>query len=258
MLCRKVLRRLSEYMDEVLDPDAAVQVSQHLNQCESCREEYKSLSEIQKKIKSIPKSQPPKYLRGLIQIRLTTGRQEPWHAQLRNMLERRWSIIRTTDGMYYWTRALGTVATVLFILLITKVDMNVDTPIGYRAPRPLTPAYRQQVGIDFLKKMGMQRIETPTKKNGRNLAAINDQYLLSFGKSVSRSGDDDSFSLDLSVDPSGAPTIQDVIEYPSDQKLLHSFNEMIATARCRPAENKNGRNVTSHMVLVFSRVTVSN
>jgi hypothetical protein len=39
MLCEKALPLLSEYFDEVLDPDTAIQLSQHLGQCINCRRE---------------------------------------------------------------------------------------------------------------------------------------------------------------------------------------------------------------------------
>lgn len=113
MLCEKVLPLLSEFFDEVLDSDAAVQVSQHLGQCIGCRKEFDSYAALHHRLKSLNRMPAPEYLRSLVQHRLT---QESWRAHLRNELARYWSIIRTTEGMWYATRALGTVMASIFFL----------------------------------------------------------------------------------------------------------------------------------------------
>jgi hypothetical protein len=68
-------------------------------------------------------------------------------------------------------------------------------------------------------------------------------------------GVDDSFTVSAVVDRSGTAKIQNVLEYPADSTLLDSFNDMLTTARCRPAR-QNGRAVESHLVLSFSMVSV--
>jgi hypothetical protein len=260
MVCRKILKRLSEFIDEALDPNTALQVSQHLDCCESCRKEYESLTNIQQKLRSISIIQPPKYLRNLVQIRLT-ARHEPWQTRLRNTLERRWSIIRTTEGIYYWTKALGTALTTVFFLLIctlaTPYYMNINANSDANATILLSPEYRQRVVIDVKKKFGMESQQSQVQIPGRTDPAIHPQYLRNLGKSVSESGHDDTTSVVAVVDPDGAAKTQDVLEYPSDQMLLSSLNEMIATARWRPA-SKNGQAVPSHMVLMFSTIFVHN
>ena len=54
---------------------------------------------------------------------------------------------------------------------------------------------------------------------------------------------------------SGAAKIQNVLEYPADSTLLDNFNNMLISARCRPASH-NGRAVDSHLVLSFSKISV--
>jgi hypothetical protein len=261
MLCRKVLKRLSEFIDEALDPNTTLQVSQHLNCCESCRKEYESLTAIQQKLRSISIKQPPKHLRNLIQIRLSV-RQEPWQVRLRNTLERRWSIIRTTEGIYYWSKALGTALTTVFFLLITIAGtpyyMDVNAKLDENARnQKLSPEYRQKLAINVLKKLSGDKQQPETQSPGRRNPAIHDQYLRNLGQSVSESGHDDTASVVAAVDPDGAAKTQDVLEYPSDRTLLSSLNEMIATARWRPA-SKNGQTVPSHMILMFSTISVHN
>ncbi len=67
--------------------------------------------------------------------------------------------------------------------------------------------------------------------------------------------EDDSFSVVTMVDRSGSAKLQSVIETPSDKTLLSDFNEMISSARCRPAR-ENGQAVPSRLVLTFSKIFV--
>jgi hypothetical protein len=256
MLCRKVLNQLSGYIDEVLEANTAVQVFQHLEHCENCRKEFEGLSIVRQKLKSLPAVQTPEYLRNLIQIRLSAGRKEPISVRIRNLLERRWSIIRTTEGIWYWTRALGTVMTTVFFLLISSVVtpyyMNVEAhPMDWR---PRSPDYRQQVLINVPKKLGMHPVQAPS---GRSNPAINDLYFLKLEQSAPSSDDDDNLSVVTAVDTNGTGTIQGVIEYPRDKESLNRVNEMITTARFRPA-SKNGQAVSSQMVIMYTKISVSN
>ena len=37
MLCKEVIRKLSDYLDGELEPDLAAQLTRHLEHCEDCR-----------------------------------------------------------------------------------------------------------------------------------------------------------------------------------------------------------------------------
>jgi hypothetical protein len=252
MLCRKVLSQLSEYLDEFLDSNTAIRVSQHLDYCESCRKEFESLSMIQQRLRSLPAIQTPEYLRGLVQIRLSAGRKEPISIRIRNVLERRWSIIRTTEGIYYWTRALGTVMTAVFFLLISSVVnpyyMNVEArPIDWM---PRSSDYSQQVLINAQKKLGMHPVQAP---GGRVDPAINDLNFLS----VPPSSEDDNMAFVTAVDTDGAGKMENVIEYPKDKEQLSRVIEMITNARFRPG-SKNGQAVPSKMLIIRNSISVYN
>jgi hypothetical protein len=254
MLCKKVLPLLSDFFDEVLDADTAVKVSQHLDQCIRCRKELDSLSALHGKLRSLSGVRAPEYLHRLVQHRLTSMQRDSWRMRLKNELERRWSKIRTTEGMWYVTRALGTVMTSVFFFLIfnaiSPLYVEVNAPAGERRAVKL-PAYSQQVGRNVLAKFGM----LPASKlyTYKSKPAINDQYLVEYAQSIS--GKDDTFSVLAAVDPSGAAKIQNVLQYPDDQSWLSNLNEMISSAPCRPA-TENGEAVSSHMVMVFSKVSV--
>jgi len=251
MLCENVLPLLSEFFDEVLDADSAVQVSQHLGQCVGCRREFDSFAALHDRLKSLKKVQAPEYLRGLVQHRLS---QEPWRARLRNELARYWSIIRTTEGMWYATRALGTVMASLFFFIISssinplymQTESSVNTT-GWASLRP-------EVGASVLKKLGMPQL--PLKMaGGSDPAAINDRTLYNFGQSISESGADYDFFLVAYVDRNGLGKIQSVVEHPNAESFLTSFNKVVSSGRFAPAR-KNGAAVPSYMVLSFSKISV--
>jgi hypothetical protein len=255
MLCKKVIPLLSEFFDGVLDADTAIRVSQHLDQCIVCRKEYKSLSAMHAKLSSLNKIPAPEYLQHLVQHRITEMQKDTWRFSVRNELELRWSRIRTTEGMWYTTRALGTIMASIFFVLISSIisPYYIEADSHSAARSPLTPAYRQQLAEGVLMNLGML---PPKKAVAPIKQAINDQYLLDFAQSNSHPGTNDSLVVVASVDQSGAPKIQNVIEYPVDHSLLNNFNAMIASARCRPA-SKNGETIPSHLVLMYSTISVN-
>jgi hypothetical protein len=253
MLCETVLPLLSEFFDGVLDADTAAQVSQHLSQCQHCRRELDSFADLHNRLRSLDRMQAPEYLRRLVQRRIA---REPWRARVRNELSRYWSIIRTTEGMWYATRVLGTIMAAIFFLTISSAI----TPFYLHGASPVNttgwPSLRAEVGVSVLNRLGMT--QPPLKMAGRSgPAAINDLYLVEYGQkeSASREAKDDSFSVVTVVDRSGSAKVQSVIQPPSDKTLLSDFNEMISSARCRPA-SENGQAVPSHLVLTFSKIFV--
>ncbi len=66
---------------------------------------------------------------------------------------------------------------------------------------------------------------------------------------------DGTISVVTVVDRSGTVKIQNVLEYPADNNLLTKFNDMIESARARPA-SQNGRAVDAHLVMTFSKISV--
>jgi hypothetical protein len=253
MKCSYVLRQLSWFLDDVLERDEADNVSEHLEQCDRCHRELERLKRLRRKLASFERPEAPEYLRHLIQLRLGT-KQETWRDLLRDTVELRWSRIRTTESIWYLTRLLGTATTFLFFLAISA------------SMSPIYLGFNQQQGPDrtsflltfkeqLFKNLGLTQIEAPQKHSGHTEPRINDLYFLNFSENASRTGKDDTFSVLTVVDRSGAAKIQNVLEYPADQSLLADFNDMLTSARCRPAI-QNGRAVDSRLVLSFSKISV--
>jgi hypothetical protein len=192
-------------------------------------------------------------MEALVRLRIAQESADVWHKRLRLWLELCWSRIRTTEGMWYWTRALGTVLTSICFLLINPIYFDVNQPPD-RAMLP-PAAYTQQVGINVLQKLGMMPAEENKGPQIRIKPAMNDAYFVDFAQNMVGSGDDDTLSVMTVVDSNGAAKIKDVLQYPADRRLLSNFNQMISSARCRPA-SQNGKAVDSHLVLTFSRISV--
>ncbi|HYK88742.1 MAG TPA: zf-HC2 domain-containing protein [Acidobacteriota bacterium] len=254
MNCERVLSRLSEYLDEVLDGKRTVQVKQHLAECAKCRREFERLALLRRKLSSLGTVHAPDYLQHLVQLRLHNEEENTLRVRLRDALERRWSIIRSTEGIWYLTRILGTVMTsVFFVMIVASLNPAYFDQTSDRGPLP--PAYRQQLPLSVLGKLGLLPVEAQRRPISPSEPMINDLYLLNFGQSLSREGQDDTLSVVAVVDRSGTAKIQNVLEYPADRALLNSFNSMLTNARCRPA-SQNGHAVDSHLVLTFSKVSV--
>lgn len=259
MVCRKILPLLSEFLDEALDADVSVQVSQHLHQCVRCRTEYEKIAAIRSRLQSLQKIQAPEYLRHLVHHRIAELQQNSWRNTLRYEVERRWSLIRTTGCMWYVTRAVGTVMTAVFFFLISSTAISplyLEVDARSEERDSLTFSYGRQVSKNVLANLGM--IPGPQSQIlvSKNKPAINDLYFVKFEEGNSEKDSEDTLSVVTTVDPSGDAKIQNVLEYPNNKDLLVKFSEMIESAKCRPA-SRNGKAVPSHIVLTYSTVSVS-
>jgi hypothetical protein len=258
MKCKEVLTDLSPYVDEMLETFRAVQLSNHLNGCASCRAQYDRLLQLRRKLNGLGAVNAPPYLRHLVELRLQNARQDTWRTWLRETWEYRWSRIRTTERMWFLTRITGTVATCVLFMLISVAAMS---PIYLQFNPPtrerggLHPNVSQQLGLSVLKNLGLRPVEAQKRPISSSEPRINDLYLLNFSQSASRTSQDDNVSVVTVVDRSGAATVQDVLEYPADSELLSEFNTMIQSARYRPA-SQNGRAVDAHLVMTFSKISV--
>ncbi len=267
MVCRDVLKILSEYFDEALDAEITVQVSQHLDQCDSCRREYGAMAAAYAGLRIMRGITAPQALRRLVQLRIAGLHRDPWRVRLRHALRSGWLRIRNTESTWYVTRALGTVATSAFFFIFYFASAPLYVSAEAPAANQVSPSpdlrYAQLVGSGVLEKLGLAPAQpqkgsiVPNTRIAKSDPAINDQYLSHFGQSISQEGNDYNFSVVAYVDSSGMAKIQNVIEYPNAQSFMDDFNKVISSGRFAPAR-KNGDAVASHMVLMFSKISVYN
>ena len=263
MLCKNVLPLLSEYLDDVLDSDMAVQVAQHLDQCPHCNREFESLSAVRTALGSLKGVQAPKYLHSLVQHRVASIERDSWRLRLQNGLERRWSRIRTTERMWFATKAIGLVmACVFFFVISSSISLyyiDANSPVTPRST--LVPSnYFQQFALIFLSKFGMhpeQGIESEPEQNIKSDAAVSYAVLLDIAQSIPQEGEDYTLFAWTDVDERGSQKMRSVLERPEDKSLLSSFSEKIVAARCRPA-TRNGQAVPSHLIYLFNTISVYN
>jgi len=257
MKCREALDRLSLLLDCRLEQPEASEVTSHMDQCPACRDEYDRLAKLQSRLQSLERLQCPGYLPDLVHIRLASARKETFLGGVRSALEYRWSRIRTTEAIWYWTRALGTVSSFLFFFVIYSMlnQFYVGLQGGPSDRGGMSQAESHQVFQNVLKNLGMMPVTAQKKPIGATTPDINGLYLLSIGQDAMRTSQDGTFSVVTVVDRMGAARIQDVLEYPADRTLLAEFSNMISSARCKPAR-LNGRAVDSFLVLTFSKISV--
>ncbi len=261
MLCKKVTPLLSEYFDEVLEPETAIRVSQHLDQCVRCRNELSELSAVHDKLSALNGIRAPEYFRDLMEHRVSNLDKQNWRVEMRDEMERRWSLIRTTEATWYMTKALGTVmATVFFLLIPYTINPLVVEADTASSVRPMyTRAQKQQVALNVVAKLGMlpkeAKMELAKPRQPAVKSAIHEQYLYNFAQTISQDGNDYDFSVMTYVDQSGQGKAQNVLEHPNAQNFLNSFNKVVSSGRFAPAR-ENGEAVSSHMLLMFSKISV--
>lgn len=254
MKCENIAALLSEFHDDVLEPEKSKTVSGHLEGCAACRGEYDRLTRLKGALGSLRKIEAPDYLRHMVQLHIANAEHDTWPIQFRESLEYRWSKIRSTGSLWYVTRILGTAATFVLFVAITAAVKPIYLE---QMPRSAADSHllRQQLWMNVLKNLGYLPIEAQRRPIGPSEAMLNDLYPLNFGQNASRATHDDTVSVVAVVDRSGSATVRDVLEYPADSALLNEFNTMIQTARFRPA-SQNGKPVSSHLVMTFSKMTV--
>ena len=262
MECKTIISLLSEYIDGVLDAALTAQVSQHLHQCLRCRKEFKSLSAIRTRLAALKRAEAPEYLGDLVQLRIADMHKNRWHVQLRNALEVRWSKIRTTERIWYMTRAAGTIMTaVLFFLIPYSIDpLIIGADDSNMERTSYTMNEKKQVALNLYRNLGLLSPEAQKGiSRGRQTLvkpAINNQYVSHFGESISQDGGDYDFSVMMSIDRSGRAEAESVIEHPYAQNFLENFNKVLSPAIFAPGR-KNGKLVDSRMIMIFSKVSVS-
>ncbi len=256
MICKKAMKRLSEYFDGVLDSETAVEIERHVKNCAHCRDALIRLTALHEKLRSIEKVPVPDYLHHLIELRLKKEERVKWYASLKDAVSFRWSRIRTTGIQFYWTKALGTVMTAIFLWAIS-VGINPFYPAAVPSISldSWTSEQSERVQLALIIKLGGVPIEQHLTKN-RHYAAINDLYFNHFWDSIPEISDEEFFSVVTTIDSGGTVTLENVLDYPEDKTLITSLNDMIRSARGRPA-SMNGKSISSPTVLNLSWITVS-
>jgi hypothetical protein len=266
MLCEKVVPLLSEYSDGAMEIATANQISQHLDQCAACRKEFSEIDAVRRKLKLLRGIQPPPYLRDMVRLRVAELPGNRWHVQLRDAVELKWASICTMERSWYTTKAFGTLVTAVFFFLITCSINPLDIEANSQAQerKVFTRAEKTQVALNVVANLGMLPKEDrgeftesrkPTVRPAAVQPAIHDQYLSEFGQSISQEGNDYDFSVVTYVDRSGQANAQTVLEHPNAETFLKSFNKVISSGRFAP-KRENGKPVPSHMLLMFSKISV--
>lgn len=259
MNCPEVRKSLSAFMDDRLSDASNRAAAGHLESCAECRAELERLGRLRRALGSLERAEPPAYLRHMIQLRLEARERESLGARFRRFMEYRWSRIRTTEGLWFATRLLGTASTMVLFFVITAAmgPVYMEFPRQFpEQPATLTSVRQQLLAGHLLKNLGLLSPEEQMRPVRVHDPGINDLYFLQFGEGASRSSGEDSFSVLTRVDSSGSARIEGVLEYPADSALLSEFSSMIQSARCRPA-SQNGRAVNSHLILRFNRIEVN-
>jgi len=257
MKCSDAVNQLSLFVDEMLPSEKALEVSRHLAGCPRCRDRYAQLARIQEGLRSLERVSAPDYFGDLVRKRIAGAQETRWTASLRSDLGYYWSRIRTAEATWFWTRALGTVCAFSFFFFIyaSMNQLHVQMQPGLSERGSISKSESFEVVRGVLRNLGITPTDVQKRPVSITDAKINDLYLLDFGENSLGAARDGTFSVVAMVDRMGAARIQNVLDYPADERLLTAFNDMLRTARCRPAQH-NGQPVDSLLLMTFSKISV--
>jgi predicted anti-sigma-YlaC factor YlaD len=187
MRCEKVLSHLALFGDGMIERELSEEIAQHLRGCSACSRELDHYTRLRYTLHHLASVSAPEYLGNLVDMKINRARQESWKRSLRSAWEYRWSRIKTTEGMWYLTRLMGALATlVLFISIYSAINpiyLSLADQIPTRVAWPKIPA-PQQLAYNVQKAFGM--LEAQKRPMRSSEAKINDLYLLNLSQSASR------------------------------------------------------------------------
>jgi hypothetical protein len=246
------------FLDEVMEPNLAAEVAQHLRACSTCNQEFVRLKKLRHALNSLPPVATPDYLRDLVERRIIAARQYSWRNSLQSALEYQWSKIRTTEGIWYLTRLTAVMATLVLFIAISSAMNPMDLEFGDQLTSRGVRAQAlrsQQLAVGVLTNMGMPPVEAQKRPISPSDPKINDLNLVNLGESALTAAHDDTISVFTVVDRNGKAKVQRVLEYPADESVLTAVTDWLMSTNWRPA-SRNGRAVDSQLVLTFSKVYV--
>jgi len=109
---------LSTYLDEELEPNAAVALEEHLEECSSCRDRLRSMRQVTVELAGLAPNVHPPLLTGELERRLRSMEvAEPWLRRFERALQR-WSLQSTLVPLFATLLAIA----VMVVLMATGVE----------------------------------------------------------------------------------------------------------------------------------------
>src|SRR5271166_3652252 len=238
MKCNKVRARLAGYLDDALaaapGPEERREIGQHLDACETCREELQRYRKLSMLLSRMPRAVPPIDLAIRIKVAAAQAREnEGWPRRWQRIKDRaeilldnvfRPLTVPATGGLF---SALIIFTFVLHMILpgiTVKADPN-DIPTGLLRPAEL-------ISLSDYPEAVVAEMQHPGVELQNDL------------------------SVDVTVDANGQMTTYDIISGSDSPDVRHHLDQMLIFSRFRPLLSFGRPIAGGHVVLSFSAVHV--
>jgi hypothetical protein len=238
MKCNTVRTKLAGYLDDAITGGARVeervQISQHLEACNVCREELQRFRKLSVMLSRVPKNVPPADLAIRIKVAAAQAQQsQGWHSRLQRMKDRAEILL---DNVF---RPLSVPATGGFFSAILVFVLVLQMIV----PGTTVRAVQNDVALNLMRPA--------------ELVTLSD-----YPQSWAPEQQDVELSLphglliDVTVDSHGQMTDYQILSGPTSQELRRHLDQMLLFSRFSPMLSFGRPTAGGHVVLSFSAVRV--
>jgi anti-sigma factor RsiW len=238
MKCNTVRTKLAGYLDDAITGGARVaervQISQHLEACNICREELERFRKLAVMLSRVPKNIPPANLAVRIKVAAAQAQHsQGWSSRMRRMKDRAEILL---DNVF---RPLSVPATGGFFSAILVFVLVLQMIV----PGTTVRAVQNDVALNLMRPA--------------QLVSLSD-----YPQSWAPEQQDLELSLphgllvDVTVDSHGQMTDYQILSGPTSPELRHHLDQMLLFSRFSPMLSFGRPTAGGHVVLSFSAVRV--
>jgi hypothetical protein len=238
MKCNTVRTKLAGYLDDAITGGARVeervQISQHLEACNVCREELQKFRKLSVMLSRVPKNVPPADLAVRIKVAAAQAQHsQGWHSRLQRAKDRAEILL---DNVF---RPLSVPATGGFFSAILVFVLVLQMIV----PGTTVRAVQNDVALNLMRPA--------------ELVTLSD-----YPQSWAPEQQDVELSLphglliDVTVDSHGQMTDYQILSGPTSQELRRHLDQMLLFSRFSPMLSFGRPTAGGHVILNFSAVRV--
>jgi len=250
MNCKEFEFTASAYLDRCLGETDMAEYRSHLAICADCREQFVEIEALSFSLKRLSQPEVPTELRAYMMNAI--AREVSEKATLR---QRFFDWLLRLNPVPVSYAAGATISAVLFLFLLSGFK-PIPVAAGNVARESVFPTvssplaeYKRYNDIDSnnSQSAGEESYELPRMLNTSPLA--------SFGNVAYHKPGNENMAALIEIDPDGSATLVDVLEEPSDPRMIEQLWWSLGERTFQPARVK-GRPVTTRIVLFVEKVDV--
>jgi len=238
MTCDKVRYKMAGYLDDSLAsaprPRQRDAIRQHLEECESCREELQRYRKLAVMLSRMPRALPPADLAVRIKVAAAQGRGPKTWAERWQMVKDRMELLQDNVFRPLTVPATGGLFSAI-VVFVFVLHMIVPGIVVQADPNDIPTSLLQPAGL-----IALSDLPSAASPEMQHPDVALDQDL----------------KVDVVVDAEGRMIRYDIMDGPDTQEMRHHLDQMLIFSRFRPMLTF-GRPISGgHVVLSFSAVYV--